>query len=228
MLNAPRLFSRDQTLVCRLLPVLLLCFAGAIAHAQVAPVTELDRQLARVDLAIIGSGMFNSTTTGTIFPNAQPPQKQTLIQRPSDTFGAVASLRYIKSPLIGFEANYSYSRFAEKYNTIGFVQTRANEYSFGYVAHLPTIFGVTPFASVGAGSTGFTPTAGGGQGIPAQARATYYYNIGIEQSLLSKHFGLRAQFREAFFKSPDFGQNYLTIQQRTHTYEPGIGFFLRF
>jgi hypothetical protein len=28
--------------------------------------------------------------------------------------------------------------------------------------------------------------------------------------------------------APDFGQNYLTINHRTSTYEPGIGFFFRF
>jgi hypothetical protein len=46
--------------------------------------------------------------------------------------------------------------------------------------------------------------------------------------VLSEHFGLRAQIRQTFFKAPDFGQNYLTINQRTSTFEPGIGFFIKF
>ena len=46
--------------------------------------------------------------------------------------------------------------------------------------------------------------------------------------MLSAHFGVRAQFREQFFKAPDFETNYLTIQKHTSTYEPGFGFFLRF
>ncbi len=110
----------------------------------------------------------------------------------------------------------------------GGVQTRANEYTVGYVAHLPTFMGFTPTAAVGVGTTGFTPTASGGESLRAQARATYYYSFGVEQSFLSKHFGLRAQFRQAFYKAPDFGQNYLTIQQHTSTIEPGVGFFFRF
>ena len=37
-----------------------------------------------------------------------------------------------------------------------------------------------------------------------------------------------SEYRQVFFKAPDFLTNYLTIQQHTTTYEPGIGFFLRF
>jgi hypothetical protein len=57
---------------------------------------------------------------------------------------------------------------------------------------------------------------------------TYYYAVGAEKSVLSPHFGLRVQLRQTFFKAPDFGQNYLTIQQHTWTFEPGAGFYLKF
>ncbi len=63
--------------------------------------------------------------------------------------------------------------------------------------------------------------------VPRPVRPTYY-SFGVEQTFLSKHFGLRAQFRQSFYKAPDFGQNYLTIQQHTSTIEPGVGFFFRF
>jgi hypothetical protein len=222
--------------VCRILLIMFVCLAVSKVQAQ-APVTELDRQLARVSLGVVGVGMITGDVSGTIINN---PTVQSLST--SSTVGALATLRYVKSPLVGFEFNYSYSRYTENFSnffalpgcgsiscaTPGGVQTRANEYTLGYVAHLPTFLGVVPFASVGLGSTGFTPTAGGGQGLKAQARATYYYSIGVEQSLLSKHFGIRAEFRQVFFKAPDFGQNYLTINQHTSTYEPGAGFFLRF
>jgi hypothetical protein len=56
----------------------------------------------------------------------------------------------------------------------------------------------------------------------------YYYDGGLEDSLFTPHFGVRLQFRQVFFKAPDFGQNYLTIQQHTSTIEPGIGFYLKF
>ena len=78
------------------------------------------------------------------------------------------------------------------------------------------------------GSTAFKPTVNGGQSLPERARLTFYYAAGLEAPLLSDHFGVRAQFRQTFFKAPDFDQNYLTINRRTFTTEPGIGFYLRF
>jgi hypothetical protein len=55
----------------------------------------------------------------------------------------------------------------------------------------------------------------------------YYYSLGVDDAI-SPHFGFRAQFRQAFFLAPDFGQNYLTILHHTSTIEPGVGFYLRF
>jgi hypothetical protein len=42
------------------------------------------------------------------------------------------------------------------------------------------------------------------------------------------HFGIRGQFRQIISLAPDYGQNYLTIKQRTITSEPAIGVFLKF
>jgi hypothetical protein len=222
-----------------MLLTLFLGLAASRVQAQAqAPETALDRQLAHVTLDVMGSGLINSTVSGHLTDGTL----QTL--NPSNTVGLLGTLSYVKSPLIGIEFNYSYGRYTENFSRFTIpptssctsiscagpagVQTRANEYTFGYVAHFPTIVGVIPFASIGLGSTGFTPTAGGGQGLKAQARATYYYTVGVEQSVLSKHFGLRAEFHQVFYKAPDFGQNYLTIQQHTTTLEPSAGFFLRF
>ena len=61
-----------------------------------------------------------------------------------------------------------------------------------------------------------------------QARATYYYNVGLENEFLSPHFGLRASFRQAFYLAPDFETNYLRNYQHTFTTEPTVGFYLKF
>jgi hypothetical protein len=215
---------------------------ASFAHAQAAaPQSALDRQLSRLDLDVIGSAFITGSSTGTV----TSPVVFTQSVDPSTTFGLVATARYTMKPLLGVEFNYGYARYTNNFLHFSIppgsttcsviscadpngVQTRANEYTVGYVAHLPTFFGLVPTAAVGVGSTGFTPTAHGGESLRAQARATYYYSFGVEQTFLSKHFGLRAQFRQAFFKAPDFGQNYLTIQQHTSTFEPGAGFFFRF
>jgi hypothetical protein len=251
---ASRLSSAYQ-FVCRPVAVLLVCLAASIssapfarAQATVQP-TELDRILSHVDLDVMGSGFITGNSSGTLasYP-AMPPLTGNVPQtiNPSTTFGLMATARYTFKPLFGLEFNYGYARYTNNFlhftvpqttgETCNYiqcaapegVQTRANEYTVGYVAHLPTFLGWTPTAAAGVGSTGFTPTAHGGESLRAQARATYYYSFGVEQTFLSKHFGLRAQFRQSFYKAPDFGQNYLTIQQHTSTIEPGAGFFFRF
>jgi hypothetical protein len=219
MLNLYRLSWVSSGLLC-----VAMCLPGSAARGQAVPVSGLSRQLSRVDLAVSGVGQFTGGVSGTNYLN------QPLTQDASNTLGALVTLRYIKSPLIGFEGNYGYARYTENFSAyvIGGAQTKASEYTLGYVAHLPTFVGLQPYVSAGAGSIAFRPTPNGGQGLPVQARAAYYYSAGVENTVFSSHFGIRAQVRQVFFKAPDFGQNYLTINKRTSTFEPGIGIFLRF
>jgi hypothetical protein len=194
--------------------------------------TMLSRQLDRVDVAVSGIGTITKGVSGNNYVD------QAVTLNASTTLGALVQARYTKSPLVGFEFNYTRSRFTEQFSGTPFsgqastttpfgVQSDVSEYTLGYVAHLPSILGVQPFASVGAGTTAFKPTPLGGQGLLEKARMTYYYSVGVDDQL-TRYFGVRAQLRQAFYKAPDFGENYLTIQQQTFTIEPGIGFYVKF
>ena len=230
MLNVFRSWCVRSALLCMFVAV-----AGSIAQAQISQNPTLDRQLSRIDVGVLGSGIFNKDSSGMAIADGQ----STVVRlHPSNTVGALVTVRYVKSPLLGVEFNYGYARYNDTFTpfgaittppSTGAVQQNASEYTFGYVAHArKPFFGVTPFVAAGAGTTVFRPTPGGGQSLLPQARATYYYSVGAETTVLSPHFGLRAQFRQAFFKAPDFETNFLTIQQHTSTIEPGFGFFVRF
>ncbi len=208
--------------------------AATFAGAQAQTISTLARQLNRIDVGLSGIGQFRSNATGTNY------QDTSITQSATSGFGGLVQVRYTKSLLVGAEFNYTIVRYSENYNSNsttaqpnpiqyipGGVQTSASEYTFGYVAHAPSFFGLRPFGSVGVGSTEFSPTTYGGQGLPARARLTYYYGIGVDASVLP-HIGIRAQYRQPFFKAPDFGQNYLTINQRTSAVEPAIGIYLHF
>ena len=197
--------------------------SGLFASTAQAQVTATQRQLQRLDLGVSGIGEFTKSVQGTNY------QGVSLHQSGSSTLGALVTLRYTRSPLFGLEANYTYARYTENYTAyIKGAQANATEYSLGYVAHGPSLMGLHTFASAGLGSIAFRPTPYGGQGLPARARLAAYYDVGVEEPVFSKHFGLRAQFRQVFFKAPDFDQNYLTINKRTFTTEPGVGFYLHF
>ena len=201
-------------------------------NAPAQQVTFVARQLSRLDVGVGGAAVFTKSVSGANYQNQQVQLDA------STTLGALVQVRYTKSPLLGAEFNYSYARFTENFSGSPFgttastptpfgVQTNASEYTVGYVAHLPSLFGFQPFAGAGAGATAFKPTPLGGQSLPERARASYYYDVGVEDQF-SRYFGIRAQFRQVFYKAPDFGQNYLAINQQTITTEPTVGFYIKF
>lgn len=229
--------------------LLTLAAFAAVAAAQSdtqagtssVPLTPLEKQLSRVDFSISGMGDFTKNTTG---PNEL--NGLALKDAPGSTLGALATIRYTRSPYLGFEFNYTYSRFVQNFSgtnveppargstsnttapyVLG-IQATISEFSGGYVAHTPKILGIGTFVAVGAGSTEFRPTIGGGQSFLTQARATYYYNVGAETPIANSHFGARLSFRQAFYLAPDFQTNYLRTHQRTFTTEPTFGFFVHF
>ncbi|HEY0161966.1 MAG TPA: outer membrane beta-barrel protein [Edaphobacter sp.] len=215
---------------------LVVCFFAALsassAHAQATSGNPaLEKQLSRIDLGIGAMGTITKDVQGTNYLNAD------IKQEASKTVGALITIRYTVSPYLGGEFNYSYARFTQHFRDsasgqdlylIGGIQANASEYSFGYVAHPPhAILGAKPFLSAGLGTTAFRPTPGGGQSLFSRARMTYYYSAGLEKNL-NNHFGLRASFRQTFYKAPDFGVNYLELQKRTWTVEPTVGFVIHF
>jgi opacity protein-like surface antigen len=188
MSNVSRLWCAASVFFC-----LVTSVSGIAAHAQALPETPLQRQLDRIDLGVAAIGQITKDVSGKNYLN------ESITQRASTTVGVLVTLRYTKSPFMGFEGNFSQARYTENFSghVIGGAQTKASEYSLGYVAHLPNPlgFGVRPFGSAGVGTIAFRPTSGGGQGLPSQYRMGYYYNVGLDDDILSKHFGLRLSLR---------------------------------
>jgi hypothetical protein len=221
-----------------------IVFAGIVAGANAqttAPPTALQKQLQKLDLSIAGVGLYNNTVSGTVESGiGADNQGEAITQFGSNTLGALVSIHYPVKPYFGLELNYGYGRYTENYEgpavstflpngTTDFqVQSKVNEYTFGYLITPPyMIFGLRPFASAGFGPQAFKPTPYGGQEEPEKARMTYYYSLGFAKDV-SPHLGLRVGFRELFFLDPDFGQDYLTILKRATTIEPMAGFYIRY
>jgi hypothetical protein len=212
--------------------------------------------LSRIDLSVVAAGELSTSVSGieqrdahsiTTIGGTTYTSNTQLTIKPSTTVGELATLRYIAKPLVGFEFNFGNIRYTQDYTFVttttptpptpipsptflaGGVQSGMRELTLGYVAHFhPLLYGITPYAGVGGGTVYFHPTPGGGQGLPFQYRAGYYYNLGVEGNFPQSNFGMRLGFRQIIYLAPDFQQNYLTITRRTRTSEPIIGFFLRF
>ncbi len=203
---------------------------AAQAQDATSSQTKLAKQLDRVDFSLSGIGLFNGTVSGTVPNNGTQYSGQTVTETGSNTAGLLATVRYTLKPYFGIEYNATYARYTETFNIAPYqVQSGVTEQSFGYVVTpRQQIFGLQPIISVGAGSTRFKPTKGGGQAVAVQWRATYYYNVGVQKEFGNSHFGARLSMRQAFFKAPDFLMNYLTINKRTSSFEPNLGIYVRF
>ena len=215
----------------------LLSARQAAAQDEPKEETATQKFLDHFDLSVSGAAELTNTVSGPEQRDATTT-KNVLTIKPSQTIGELATLRYTSKPWLGFEFNFGNQRYTEDYTftpaflqptLVGGAQTGVHEYTLGYIAHPPhQFFGLQPFLGAGFGTMSFHPTAGGGQHLPFQYRAAYYYTGGVEGLFPNSHFGMRAGFRQVIYLAPDFLQNYLTITRRVRTSEPNIGFYVRF
>jgi hypothetical protein len=191
--------------------LLLIAGFGNLALAQ---------SLKNMDGAVAVFGQFSGTSSGDGVKDS-----------PTDSLGTLATFRQSFHPWLGYEVNYSYTRFSERYNTIPFgVQNNVNEVTGAYLVQGPTLpfLGIQPFGAIGFGALIFLPTTVGGQRYPQQNRIPLLYEVGINYPLITSHFGLRLQYRGLSYKTPDYNATLLTTGARRTTSEPSVGAYLRF
>jgi hypothetical protein len=163
-------------------------------------------------------------STGTINSNG-------IRDHPTESMGALATVRQSFHPWLGYEVNYSYTRFTERFSTIPFgVQDNVHEVSVAYLVQGPTIpiLGLQPFATVGTGALIFLPTSVGGQKYNKQTRVPVLYEVGVNHPVFTSHLGLRFQYRGLLYKTPDYDAPLLTTNTRRQTSELSLGAYLRF
>jgi opacity protein-like surface antigen len=150
---------------------------------------------------------------------------------PTDSLGVLATARQSFHFWLGYEINYGYTRFTERYSTVPFgVQNNVHEVSGAYLVQGPKIplLGLQPFGAVGVGALIFLPTTVGGQKYSQQNRIPLLYEFGVNYPILTSHIGLRLQYRGLSYKTPDFNATLLTTGTRRTTSEPSAGAYFRF
>jgi hypothetical protein len=189
--------------------LLLLAGLGNRAIAQ---------SIKNMEGAVAVFGQFTGTTSG-----------DGVTDSPTESVGTLATFRQSFHPWLGYEVNYSYTRFTERYSTIPFgVQNNVNEVTGAYLVQGPSFLGLQPFGAIGFGALIFLPTTVGGQKYPQQNRIPLLYEVGVNYPILTSHLGLRFQYRGLSYKTPDFNATLLTTGTRRTTSEPSVGAYLRF
>lgn len=147
----------------------------------------------------------------------------------SESMGGLATFRQSFKPWLGYEVNYSYTRFSETYSTQYFhVQDNVHEATGAYLFQAPKLFGFQPFAAAGTGWLLFLPTTAGGQHNHQQGRVPLLYELGVNHPILTDHFGARFEYRGLVYKAPDFNQPNQTTNSTRQTSELALGLYARF
>jgi hypothetical protein len=178
------------------------------------------QSLKNIEAAVSVFGQFSGTSNGNGVQDT-----------PTDSMGALATVRQSFHPWLGYEVNYSYTRFTERYSTYPFgVQNNLHEVSVAYLVQGPTlpILGLQPFGAVGTGALIFLPTTTGGQKYSQQTRVPLLYEFGVNCPIITSHLGLRLQYRGLLYKTPDFNSALITTGARRQTSEPSVGAYVRF
>jgi len=130
----------------------------------------------------------------------------------------------------GVEGNYGYTQNTEHYFGLGeqAVRTNFNELTGAFVAHIPAGH-LRPYVLAGTGALMFQPTSSAKleTGAQFQAKAAFLYGGGVNVDV-SRHVGVRAEYRGFFYNVPDFQLTDLDIRHVTHLAQPSLGVFFRF
>lgn len=171
-----------------------------------------------IDASVNAFGQFTGTKSG-----------NGVTDRPNRSTGLLISVRQSFKPWLGYEVNWSYTRFSEAYSTYPFsVQNNLHEFTAAYLVEAPRVLFFQPFATVGSGLLFFLPTTVGGQKQELQTRTPLLYEVGVNLPLVTSHFGARIEYRGLLYKTPDFGNPRFVTGTRRQTSEPTAGIYLRF
>jgi opacity protein-like surface antigen len=193
----------------------LLLITGPASQAFSQTIRNLDGALSVF-------GQFSGTSNG-----------NGIEDKPTYSSGVLATGRQSLHFWLGWELNYSYTRYAERFKapTYGIqVQDNMHEVTGAYLVQGPTIplLGLQPFGAVGVGALVFLPTTVGGQRYNQQTRVPILYEVGVNYPILTSHLGLRLQYRGLSYKTPDYNAEQTTTGSRRQTSEPSLGAYFRF
>lgn len=198
---------------------------ASIVPAVFLALFVLTPAFAQTDVALSVYGAFSGATNGS-----------GVEQSPSNAAGGMIELRHIHSPLVGYEATYSYNRANQAYSLSGAlpcptsgctsaVSANAHEIAGDWVVSVHAA-NLRPFALAGAGILLNEPVSGQAS-TTSSIKTVFVYGAGLDWGLLP-HLGLRFQYRGNVYKAPGITTAFSSTGAFTHTAEPMIGAYFRF
>jgi opacity protein-like surface antigen len=188
---------------------------------------------AQTDISVNLLGNFGGTTT---YADGEEHQG------PAHAAGALFELRHISSPLVGYEATYSYNRANQVFTYTGptpvctspsgcvvapeGVSANAHQLTGDWLFSA-RVAKFRPFALAGIGVLFTEPTSSlAGTNTVSSTSAVYVYGAGLDWRI-QRYLGLRFQYRGSVFKAPNITTG-IANNNFTYAAQPMIGAYYKF
>lgn len=194
---------------------LIACTVALLSVTASAQVYSLHN----IDVSVGATEQFSTPVT---------TQAAEMYQSTTRSPGLLATVKVHPSSLIGFEANYQYSKFSLLYPSQNGgpeieVPVRFQETTAAYLMHSHSEY-FQPFVAFGAGVLFFDPRNGSG----VRHQVNGLVNFGADFPLAGQHVGLTLQARTLYYRTPVLSGDNTATQRWSTSSEPSANFFVRF
>lgn len=220
-----------------ILAVVVFFIASIPSRAQIEPATHTFTTHSLVKDADISSSLFAQSTSTSDDPS--------LRQATNSSPGVSVSFRNSYHWWLGFDVNYGYTHFSERYSNrspdpFASVQTNMNQFSAAYLIKGPKLrFGLRPYGEAGVGSIVFSPTSNDlvthprsditiKSGTFAQTRWPGVSAAGVDMPSINSHLGARFEYRDLWYTAPNFHNGFLASSRPTVTQELLASLYFKF
>jgi hypothetical protein len=234
--------------VATLLPTTFGAFAQQTANVSAQPRQGESSTITDFSLGIFGQFTLARTPTQIVAYRNGTAYDQT-VEGSSSSAGVLATIHQSFRPWLGYNVNFGYSRFSEQYSqgmyfpnpsqptnpissfAYGSIGENMYELTGASAVQGPRTKRVETFFQLGGGALSFLPTQNPSP-YWVEFRPVMVFGTGMNYRV-SKHWGLRAEYRGLFYKTPSFSgfrgadSDVPTVKLYTITNEPTISLVYR-
>ncbi|MDE1155388.1 MAG: hypothetical protein PW735_06610 [Acidobacteriaceae bacterium] len=223
-----------------------LLFSGFAASAQTPSRQTQWWKLNHGSISVGGTGQFTSELTSdpqtvpTIYNNSDVAAFGQQ-QKTTWSAGFLTSLQLAPRSWAGFQINYGFSHYQERYaynlsNVAGSqyyaVPTDWHEATAGYLIH-PKHIPFQPYVVIGGGAIGFRPDGNAFNHLDVtygqpQWRGAGLLEAGFDLPTNNKHIGFRISGRSLYYRAPNFGNSTISTHSWRVTTEPAVSAYYKF
>jgi opacity protein-like surface antigen len=209
--------------------VFLVCFMSA-AYWNVSATYAQENSASQIDFGFAKSMQAPSTGVSGEIPGII--DGQTVTNNTTRGDGIRLGYTYLFNKLVGLDAGLETSSYTHNFSgdiDSAFVESSLREYTGNFIFRIPVhLSRFHPYVLAGAGAMEFSPTdnSNNAAGADSQFRSALTYGGGADFDI-SRRVGIRAEYRGATFKAPDFDVPELAMNSETHISHPSIGIYFK-